>query len=364
MSSRATSPTPSSKAGDGGSSDSGGVTSLSNDALYKPLQSNNTDRTTSSKNNDDGRSRKKDRHSLSLQTATTLRESSLVSFLASMGNNIKTSHPQECHVYRRLGGSISRYGTGDSGRADKAMRNNIESKLSNRSLVLVGGGIHTYTNTSSATTKSGDVGKIGGAFVSKRIRKRVGGTGVFGCKSHRVRKRAMRKMAKTQSSEIGDKLSTDELDKEVGNVVETLHQMWIKYIEQILSPLQKNTAHKEISTNIPLELRKDIATKVSTSEHIGMPAIIVACPSRRHLVQHRCIVLNETKETYKIAILKSCPIQVKTKKRDGKMDEVPKDTKTFRWKVVLLPKHKTALDVSIPWSTSSTSDLIVVRLET
>ncbi len=363
MSSRATSPTPSSKAGDGGSSDSGGVTSLSNDALYKPLQSNNTDHP-SKNNNNDRQSKRKDRHSLSLQTATTLRESSLVSFLASMGNNIKTSHPQECHVYRRLGGSISRYGTGDSGRADKAMRNNIESKLSNRSLVLVGGGIHTYTNTSSATTISSDVGKLGGAVVSKRIRKRVGGTGVFGCKSHRLRKRAMGKMTKTQSSEIGDKLSTDELDKEVGNIVETLHQMWIKYIEEILSPLQKNTAHKEVSARIPLELRKDIATKVSTSEHIGMPATIVACPSRRHLVQHRCIVINETKETYKIAILKSCPIQVKTKKRDGKMDEVPKDTKTFRWKVVLLPKHKTALDVSFPWSTSSTSDLIVVRLET
>ena len=245
---------------------------------------------------------------------------------------------------------MGRYGTGDSGRADKAMRNNIESKLSNRSLVLVGGGIHTHTNTSSATTISSDVGKLGGAVVSKRIRKRVGGTGVFGCKSHRVRKRAMRKIIKKQSKENGAKLSTDELDKEVGNIVETLHQMWIKYIEQILSPLQKNTANKEVSAHISSELRKDIATKVSTSEHIGMPATIVACPSRRHLVQHRCIVLNESEKTYKIAILRSC--------------QVSKDTKTFCWKVILLPKHKTALDVSIPWSTSSTSDLIVVRLET
>ena len=177
MSSRSTSPTPSSK---GGGSESGGVASLSNDALYTPLSSLHADNNHPSNNSNQTQSKKKSRHSLSLQTSASLRESSLVTFLTSMGNNLKTSHPQECHVYRGLGGSIGRYGTGDGGRVDKAMRNTMENKLSNRSLVLVGGGIHSYTPD---TKSSGGDAKSGGmARSSKRIRKRVGGNGVFGCK--------------------------------------------------------------------------------------------------------------------------------------------------------------------------------------
>lgn len=341
MSSRSTSPTPSSKGG----SESGGVASLSNDALYTPLSSLH----------DETQSKKKSRHSLSLQTSSSLRESSLVTFLASMGSNLKTSHPQECHVYRGLGGSIGRYGTGDGGRVDKAMRNNMESKLSNRSLVLVGGGIHSYTPTSSSLmTSGGGEAKSGGvARSNKRKRKRVGGNGVFGCKSHRQRKKAMYKvMEETKSSEpVITPTTEDELDDKVGNIVETLHQMWINYIQQILSPLKKKN---RAAAAIPLEVRKEIATILATSEHVGMAATIVACPSRRHLVQQRCIVLNETKETFKIAMMKGRPVP-----KDG---VVAKDTKIYQWKVVMVPKHGTSLDVSVPWS--SASDGISVRLET
>mmetsp|Transcript_13814 Transcript_13814/g.23468 ORF Transcript_13814/g.23468 Transcript_13814/m.23468 type:complete len:371 (+) Transcript_13814:8-1120(+) len=356
MSSRSTSPTPSSK---GGGSESGGVASLSNDALYTPLSSLHADNNHPSNNSNQTQSKKKSRHSLSLQTSASLRESSLVTFLTSMGNNLKTSHPQECHVYRGLGGSIGRYGTGDGGRVDKAMRSTMENKLSNRSLVLVGGGIHSYT---PATTSSGGDAKSGGmARSSKRIRKRVGGNGVFGCKSHRQRKKAMKKvMEETQSSESATNPTAEELDEKVGNIVETLHQMWINYIQQILSPLKKKS--RAAAASISLEARKEIATILTTSEHVGMTATIVACPSRRHLGSKRCIVLEETKETFKIAIMKSRPAQAQKKVTETNAGSGAKSAKPYLWKVVMIPKHGTSLDVSVPWS--SGRDRIIVRLET
>ncbi|KAL7441533.1 hypothetical protein ACHAXM_007902 [Skeletonema potamos] len=349
MSSRSTSPTPSSK---GGPERSGGVASLSNDALYTPLSALHSDHP-SHTTETQSQSKKKSRHSLSLQTSSSLRESSLVTFLTSMGTNLKTSHPQECHVYRGIGGSIGRYGTGDGGRADKAMRNIMESKLSNRSLVLVGGGIHGYTPISSSMMASGggDAKSGGTVRTNKRKRKRVGGYGVFGCKSHRQRKKAMNKvMEETKSSEPLIMSTTKGLEEneEVGNIVETLHQMWINYMQQLLSPLRNKT---NAAASIPLEARKEIATILAASEHVGMAAMIVACPSRRHLVQQRCILLNETKETFKVAIMKSRPAS-----KDG---VVAKDKQSYQWKVVMIPKHGTSLDVSVPWSPA-----ITVRLET
>lgn len=356
MSSRSTSPTPSSK---GGGSESGGVASLSNDALYTPLSSLLTDNHPSDDNNNQTQRKKKSRHSLSLQTSASLRESSLVSFIASMGNNIKTSHPQECHVYRGLGGSIGRYGTGDGGRVDKAMRNTVENKLSNRSLVLVGGGIHTYT---PATTSSGGDAKSGGlARSSKRKRKRVGGNGVFGCKSHRQRKKVLGKaIEQIKSSQSAATPTTHELDDEVGNIVESLHKMWIDYIQQILSPLiqKKNSA----AASIPLETRKEVSTALATSEHVGMAATIVSCPSRRHLASKRCIVLDETMDTLKIAIMKKRPEEAQKKATETNDGSGAKRAKLYQWKVVLIPKQGTSLDVSV--QLSSATDKIVVRLET
>ncbi len=282
-----------------------------------------------------------------------------------MGNNIKTSHPQECHVYRGLGGSIGRYGTGDGGRVDKAMRNTMENKLSNRSLVLVGGGVHTYTPAPSSSAV-GDA-KLGApARSNKRKRKRVGGNGVFGCKSHRQRKKAVGKVIEeAKSKESTSTPTTREMNDTVGNIVETLHNMWINYMQQHLSPLIKNKKNiTGASSSIPLEARKQLATILATSEHVGMAATIVACPSRRHLVSKRCIVLDESKETFKIAIMKSRPEQAQKKSEKSSNDEgVSKIAKSYEWNVVMIPKHGTSLDVSVPLLPSA-RDRVVVRLET
>ena len=330
----------------GGGSESVGANSLSNDALYTPLNSLQADHQTQSK--------KKGRHSLSLQTSSSLRESSLVTFLTSIGNDLKTSHPQECHVYRGIGGSTGRHGTGDGGRADKALRNTIESKLANRSLVLVGGGIHTVKSPTKGSS-SGDGKHTDGARSSSRKRKRVGGNGVFGCKSHRQRKRVLGKIKEESKSRDTITKPHEELDDDVGSIVETLHKMWNNYIQQILSKLKEKS---KLAASISLEVRTEIAAILATCEHIGMSATIVACPSRRHLENERCVILNETNETFKIAIIKSRPKSSKVTQTKVEVTETSK--KSLQWRVLIVPKHRTSLDISVSWS--SASDRITVRL--
>ena len=72
-------------------------------------------------------------------------------------------------------------------------------------------------------------------------------------------------------------------------------------------------------------------------------------------------MLDETKETFKIAILKSRPEQAQKKVTETSDGAATKRTKSYQWKVVMIPKHRTSMDVSVP---ILATDRIVVRLET
>mmetsp|Transcript_1261 Transcript_1261/g.2273 ORF Transcript_1261/g.2273 Transcript_1261/m.2273 type:complete len:409 (+) Transcript_1261:254-1480(+) len=407
MSSRSPTPTPPSSNHKSGSETSGGT--LSKDALYAPLSIYAT--TTPSKT--------KSSHSLSLQTKSTL--PSLITSLTSMSANLKTSHPHEYQLYRGMGGSIARFGMGDNDRANNSMRGLLEGKLLNRSLVLVGGGVHS-THTTSASSRSvekndGVVG-LGMAQVAssgKRERKRVGGNGIFGSVSNKKRKKILRQIREKQSKKnvdldlkihdgdgevassaqeeqpknkkVDDGTPTDT-EATVGSIIETLHEMWVNYMHQLLSPIKEANNIATTSTDdspsltLTLEDHKQISIVLATAEHVGMPATIVECPSRRHLTQVRCIVVNETKETWKIAM-----IIVKNKKKDGKPKEKGESEKnvdgktssapsSHLWKIVMVPKRGTVLDVDLPWGGSFVSKddstvpeqlkntYITVRLET
>ena len=162
--SRSTSPFPpssaSNKGGKGGKSET-----LSNDALYAPLSFYNGGTSTASSTADpnnnnnnninNNNNKKKSSHSLTLQTSTSLREPALLTFLTSLSANLKTSHPHEYQLYRGLGGSIAKYGTGDNDRINPSTaRNALEGKLSNRSLVLVGGGVHSHASAAVGPRRS------------------------------------------------------------------------------------------------------------------------------------------------------------------------------------------------------------------
>ena len=378
-----------------------------------------------------------------------------------------------------------------------SIRSLLENKLSNRSLVLVGGGVvqstalvgkrtgngmggggtttmmmqqqqqlqHASSTTAVAWTSSSS------GISSKRVRKRVGGNGIFGCISNKRRKKIMNKsiltprgkkkdeysdhhdelnirdgniqqklpIIPTQSSpeqqtttqqasaaqvlvvqpsshevvqrqsskdeiiaDTGGNNMEREVQEKVGSVIETLHAMWLNYIRALcqssslipssskssttttLHTTNVNTAARTDTktTNIhtsllSLDQRKQLSYLLATSEHVGMAVTIAQCPSRRHLVRQRSVVIQETNETWTMALL----VPKKRKKQKKKsmkhagvskpnevvesidtiavvVEVVPptpppssseQDSTNTAWKIVMVPKRGTVLDVTLPW---------------
>lgn len=421
MSSRSNSPKPTAS---GGAVSSGGGNggSLSNDQLYAPLSTYNIDGVSKKKS-----TKQQQQHSLSINTSTSLRESSLITFLTSMSQSLKTSHPShEYQVYRGMGNSISKFGMGDTDRVSASMRGLLESKLLNRSLILVGGGVHKVGTTKADDNMGNNsfslVSGMSSHAVGKRERKRVGGNGIFGSISNKKRKKllqqiSLEKQQKQQQQqqllqskektscelqihdgndditnqkgiplhkeeshpkssiklEIVKKvksntINTAQVHEKVGSVVETLHNMWLSYIKQLLSTIKQTAtldSSKSKSSQLSVHDCKQISFLLATAEHVGMAATIVECPSRRHLVHCRCVIVNETKETYSIALIKSKPNKQNKKKKSVEKqggasagsDSQKKDSNdkssvnnkpSHTWKIILLPKQGTVLDIDLP----------------
>ena len=332
---------------------------------------------------------------------------------------------------------MSKYGMGDTDRiaATKAgsIRSLLEGKLLNRSLVLVGGGVYNgntaaaaaksdkmslVSSSSSCSTRSSVLQQAGASnSAGKRERKRVGGNGgLFGCISNKKRKKMLQKMKEdgrllskhdNRQSELKirdgtedteDALSNEKEDnpllmpqkertttrlvdtqQNIGKVIENLHQMWMGYMQQLLHamamaiPNNKDTTTPKQEVVLTLEHRKQVSLMLATSEHVGMAATITQCPSRRHLVNTRCIVVNETKETWKIAMIKipkkKKPSQEGTDvvKEGGGNSASTKDgsgkcvASDGVWKIVMVPKRGTVLDVQLPLG--AVKDRVTVRLE-
>ena len=379
---------------------------LSKDALYAPLAtyadcsslSNLHHATTRTNTNVLGTAKK---HSLSLQSKSTV--SSLITSLTTIGQKLKTSHPYEEQLYRNIGGSIGRFGTGDGGRAELSLRGILEGQLSHRNLVLVGGSVYRPSAPDPTSLENSDEMSIAGLGIakvalgsSKRTRKRIGGNGLFGSISNKRRKRILQHVAVEAKSRLemqianaehaltngeqpqNSRLETDisqsdlggtKLHETLGAIIGTLHKMWIHYFLQLL---QVGTTSISSSSCLSLDNRKQMSTMLATAEHVGMPATIVECPSRRHLADVRCVVVNETKATWKIAMMsRTGSHKVKPKERGnipensahGKATKV-ETSMTLLWKIVAVPKRGTILEVRLPQVESSFSrDYITIRLE-
>ena len=310
-----------------------------------------------------------------------------------------------------------------------------------------GGGLGTITMTATVTSSiSGGGG--GGGDCGKRVRKRVGGNGIFGCISNKRRKKLLARRRDTMSDEqpnhpikaekhsrgdgemnicnqekdkqqppptlqqpqqqsssttqqvssivskelVQENSSSHEvLTQQQSSVINTLHKMWINYIHQLChssyrkdDSLSNPTATTSLSS---LDKRKQLSHLLAICEHVGMAVTILQCPSRRHLLVQRCVVVQETKETWSMAMLVSNKGKKKNKKKgDGcstpkeeieSMTEVaPSHTSSSSsshkantsWKVVMLPKRGTVLEVTLPWngdllSKDEHEEYVTVRLE-
>ena len=442
LSNRSTTPIPPPESGSG---------TLSNNALYAPLSTYVEDnRSSSGKSSSSNNSR----HSLSLQTTSSLRESSLITFLTTMSTNLKTTTRSsgECCIYRTLGGSIANHGMGDSDRAERSLRSMFESKLSNRSLVLVGGGIHSSMNNTTLNNRGHNPNNMTAAATTtlmqqtacgKRQRKRVGGNGIFGSISNKRRKRILKNreafLQKVEVERVNEEIRRTKIrdesreqqtigspgnvkldamlgedikqqqrnaqqqkqqhqllqqQQQMSSVIETIHTKWSIYITQLLTMTMKNdNTNKDITTiTTSTAVNERISYLLAKSEHVGMAVTIVNCNSRRHLLNSRCIVIDETKEMWKVAILvatKKKKKKRKKKRKNHKEEEISnvndssKEEKEHNnhgimstsWSIIMVPKRGTTLEINVPWNESSllsnksgitstqTMNHIIVRLE-
>ena len=112
---------------DSSGSGGGGGGTLSNDALYAPLSTYDHDGSTStSKKKGKGSAQQ---HSLSLQTSSSLRESTLITFLSNISSS--TTHDAHNELYKGMGrGSMSMFGGdgGSSNNNNSVTRHLLESK--------------------------------------------------------------------------------------------------------------------------------------------------------------------------------------------------------------------------------------------
>lgn len=367
-SSRSTSPFPSSDA-------ISATGALSNDALYAPLSTYNDT------------SYDKNRHSLTLQTSTSLRESSLLTFLSGTTQSLKTPHPYECNIYKSIGGSLTRNGMGDADYAGDVSKSFFESKLSNRSLVLVGGGVHSHAERGEGGVTSMVQAAAAG---KKRERKRVGGNGLFGSLSGTKRKKILKRCAGAVSNnlqcDVFDGTAIDESNRstsptpsakpqeDINKVIETMHNMWIEYITELMlhvEPPNSNSTEKKSKSNnqadqsMTISFKRQIASLTIEAEHVGMAATIIECPSRRFLINRRCVIVKETVNTYKAAMLVN-KSRTKKEKIEAHYEEDADDSSPCTWNAVVIPKRRTVLEVEVPLLKNMMKDTtsVLVRLET
>lgn len=349
-SSRSTSPVPPSAPKATASPGCAGGGSLSKDALYAPLSSYSRSRGGET-------DRAAARHSLSLRGGKSTSLPSLLSTLADISSRVGDPRRHEGDVYRALGGSLSRHGAGDGGRSgggDPHIRGVLEGKLANRSLTLIGG---------RGRRSGGDGGGDGGpaedlasraassasAGGGGRERRRAAGCGAFGSVSNKKRKkllscRSMPEKKATGGVGEGDgPASESRIEERVGAVVATLREKWIEYARGLLSPVAGTNGERT-------------AAVLAAAEHVGMPATVARCPSRRHLVASRCVVVNETRETWTIATL--LPRKQKGKKKEvnernnkeerGGPEKGGSAPPRHRWSILMVPKRGTTLEVEVP----------------
>jgi hypothetical protein len=283
---------------------------------------------------------------------------------------------------------------GDNDNANEITKSFFESRLSNRSLVLVGGGVHSHASREEGGMTS--VIQTAVASGKKRERKRVGGNGMFGSLSKRKRKKTIQtNRCKSTALDLQD--ATDQCDaketavrissqskENINKVIVSLQEMWLDYISRLLQHHIKpdasisahgtNTKSNKLVLRQPitLHMRRQISLLLLEAEHVGMAATIMECPSRRNLVHYRCLVINETVNTWSVALFKSVKKSKRQyKKQSNSTDNENEDDDKPQLEVVMIPKRGTELEINVPLHYSSDRSIqqnqaafVSVRLKT
>ncbi|GFH46107.1 predicted protein [Chaetoceros tenuissimus] len=193
----------------------------------------------------------------------------------------------------------------------------FESKLGQRALTLIKGGIDTSISTNDLVERKNVMSKKE-ANRNKIIR-------LHGCKSKTKRKKLQEK---TKS------LCRDDLKQVRGTVMLSLHHLWKSYIQNLFSSDSSKTDQKTLSSLL------------GTVEMIG--ALIKIQRSSNHSLKGKFgFIVGSTANTWRIAM-------VKKEVSSFDDDEIPKYCNQSSLKVVLIPKQSTTLNLSIPLKNKGT----------
>lgn len=352
--------------------------SLSKDALYAPLSSyiNEIEENTDDGSNNPSTTKAKNIKPRSLgayhltgnSIPTNLRQSSLVDWIEKVSNHYHTT----------------RFNSG----ASKSLRkSHIESRLLQRSMLMIGGGIHNPSSSLTALSATSTDGK-------KRLQRKMNWRQKRGERvvSNKKRKKTMLEHPRdhTQRQDQNDKISNEISDKDkiidplpndnvessksqsetssritskpslplpTTNLLSPLHQMWSQYVTHLT----------QSCTNV-----QEISQRISKIEWAGAIVRILECPAlvqpqqtrevtstekkrkRKRKLKHKILgmdamILSETKNTWKmtpISLLSKMTGSKDGMKKENKGKNVDKNTSLFPLcdeDVIMIPKRNTKL---------------------
>ena len=210
----------------------------------------------------------------------------------------------------------------------------MENKMSQRALTLIGGGCgNTFAKSTSAMVSVDEGNNADEAVNSSSQKKRRRNKDfnlVQGSLSNKKRKKAIinqQKMLSQRNKNGGVEINTKVKD-DTKVILVGLNEMWNKYINALLR-------QKESRLDLQSSLRRqEIAALVSTAELIG--AFVVIVSNSTSFTGKTGVVVDITKNTWRVA----CPVG-KTKKESIKNIHAIHDD--AKWKVLVVPKVSSSL---------------------
>ena len=269
--------------------------SLSKAALYAPL-------------NDYLKESKSSSNSVS----SKLKERALYSFIETVSGEYHSSNTS-------LG---LKYGGNNGGQGLSSRQ--VENKLARRALCLIKGGIGTSISKSSLEI-------VDGASSGKKRNRESGWIRLCGSMSKRKRTKKLSK------SNVVVPANNPDLD---GSILFGLNKIWKKYIETLLG---KRLLPESFNS-------KEAASLVATAEMIGAFVSITESQSCRNYVGKSGIVIDVTRNTWKVAVPK-----------DG-LEDLDNIVKCKNLKVLIIPKRDSKLVIKIPTKEESHNGFIRIGI--
>mmetsp|Transcript_21242 Transcript_21242/g.29776 ORF Transcript_21242/g.29776 Transcript_21242/m.29776 type:complete len:370 (+) Transcript_21242:70-1179(+) len=244
--------------------------------------------------------------------------------------------------------SSSRTGGGFGGRQPLTSRQ-MENKLAQRALTLVGGGVGTKGSKRVRKYSQRPRFRINGS-ISKRSRKRM----------LRAQNRQSQRCTATSAEKEKNDPNMNNLqftvDSQRNNTEKTdillsLNRLWNEYFFKLVGESDLISAASGNGDLVDNHISEKLRAKIFNMEKVGAFVKIIECKSSRSYEENLSVIVNSTKNTW---IMVMTSIQRRSKSSitkhlnvsDGEFSDINK--RDWCWKNVIVPKNGTTLAFCIP----------------